>query len=77
MNESQRQLQSFDNQKTNKDALRKKLCQMQSKLREIEVNIEQERIKNENLKNVQVSEADLRKERDKQETELLNIAYKS
>jgi hypothetical protein len=35
---------------------------MQSKLREIEVNIEQERIKNENLKNVQVSEADLRKE---------------
>jgi hypothetical protein len=50
---------------------------MQSKLREIEVNIEQERIKNENLKNVQVSEADLRKERNKQETDLLNIAFKS
>lgn len=52
MNESQRQLQSFENQKASKDALRKKLWEMQCKLREIEVNVEQERIKNENLKKV-------------------------
>lgn len=47
---------------------------MQSKLRQMQVTIETESIKNENLKNVRNIEIDLRKTRDDKETELLNVA---
>jgi hypothetical protein len=40
----------------------------------MQVTIETESIKNENLKNVRNIEIDLRKTRDEKETELLNIA---
>jgi len=54
--------------------LREKLYQMQTQLREIEVGIEQDELKNQNLKNVQNAERDLREVRDKQETVLLKSA---
>jgi hypothetical protein len=38
---------------------------MQTQLREIEVGIEQDRLKNQNLKNVQNAERELREVRDK------------
>lgn len=47
---------------------------MQTQLREIEVGIEQDELKNQNLKNVQNAERDLREVRDKQETVLLKSA---
>ena len=40
----------------------------------MEVNIEQEVVKNGNLRKVQETESELRKFRDKKETELLNVA---
>lgn len=40
----------------------------------MEVNIEQEQVKNGNLRKVQATESDLRKNRDKRETEILNAA---
>ena len=50
---------------------------MQTQLREIEVGIESDRIKNQNLKNVQNAEKELREVRDKQETVLLKSAQAS
>jgi len=47
---------------------------MQSKLREMQVTIETESIKNENLKNVRNIEIELRKARDEKETDMLNVA---
>jgi len=47
---------------------------MQTQLREIEVGIESDRIKNQNLKNVQKAEKELRDVRDKQEKVLLKGA---
>jgi hypothetical protein len=47
---------------------------MQSKLRQMQVTIETESIKNENLKNVRNIEGELRKARDEKESELLNVA---
>jgi hypothetical protein len=44
---------------------------MQTQLREIEVGIESDRIKNQNLKNVQNAENELRDVRNKQEKALL------
>ena len=43
----------------------------------MEVNIEQEVVKNGNLRKVQETETDLRRFRDKKETELLNVAVQS
>lgn len=43
----------------------------------MEVNIEQEVVKNGNLRKVQETETELRRFRDKKETELLNVAVKS
>lgn len=40
----------------------------------MQVNIESERIKNENLKNVAKFETDLRKQRDARETDMLGVA---
>ena len=74
MKESNHRLKQFEAQNSKKDALRKELEQKLTKLREMEVNIEQESVKNANLKNVQNTESDLRKFRDKNETELLNVA---
>ena len=54
--------------------MRKELEQKLTKLREMEVNIEQEVVKNGNLRKVQETESELRKFRDKKETELLNVA---
>ena len=47
---------------------------MQSKLRQMQVTIETESIKNNNLKNVRNIEIELRKARDEKESELLNVA---
>ena len=47
---------------------------MQSKLRQMQVTIETESIKNDNLKNVRNIEVELRKTRDEKESDLLNIA---
>lgn len=47
---------------------------MQSKLRQMQVTIETESIKNNNLKNVRNIEIDLRKARDEKESELLSVA---
>ena len=47
---------------------------MQSKLREMQVIIETEQIKNDNLKNVRNIEEDLRKARDDKEAEMLAVA---
>ena len=54
--------------------MRKELEQKLTKLREMEVNIEQEVVKNGNLRKVQETETELRRFRDKKETELLNVA---
>lgn len=40
----------------------------------MKVKIEQETIQNENLKNIKDTESSLRKNRDKQEADMLNIA---
>ena len=50
---------------------------MQTQLREIEVGIESDRLKNQNLKNVQNAERELRDVRDKQESVLLKNAQQS
>ena len=47
---------------------------MQSKLREMQVTIETEQIKNDNLKNVRNIEEELRKARDEKEAEMLAVA---
>lgn len=54
--------------------MRKELEEKLTKLREMEVSIENELVKNGNLKKVQTTETDLRKFRDKKETELLSVA---
>lgn len=54
----------FATQNNKKDSLRKELEEKLNKLREMEVNIEQEVVKNGNLKKVSKAETDLRKYRD-------------
>ena len=65
MTDSKRILNQYESQDSSKQALREKLYQMQTQLREIEVGIEQDRLKNQNLKNVQNAERELREVRDK------------
>ena len=77
LKESHQRLRQFESQNAKKDSLRKELEQKLSKLREMEVNIEQEAVKNGNLKKVVETETDLKKFRDKKESELLNIANKT
>lgn len=67
----------FSTQNKKKDALRKELEEKLTKLREMEVNIEQEVVKNGNLKKVQQTENDLRKFRDEKENEHLTVAQKT
>ena len=74
MKESAVQMNKFENQNNEKQDLRDRLYDMKNKLREMQVSIEQESIKNDNLKNVKNIEQDLRKVRDQQETELLKIS---
>ena len=47
---------------------------MQTKLRKMDINIESAQIENENLKNVQNQEVDLRQTRDSNEKLLLEVA---
>ena len=47
---------------------------MHSRLRELQVTVETESIKNENLRNVRNIEQDLRKTRDEKENEVLSTA---
>jgi hypothetical protein len=54
--------------------LREKLTQMQANLRDIQCSIEQDKIKNENLKKVELFEGNLRVERNKEELSLLTLA---
>jgi hypothetical protein len=65
MADSKRGLNQYESQDSQKEAVREQLYRMQSQLREIEVGIEQDRLKNENLKNVQGAERELRDVRDK------------
>lgn len=71
MKESAVQLNKFEGQNVQKQDLRDRLSKMKNKLREMQVYIEQESIKNENLKNVKSIELELRKIRDLQENEML------
>lgn len=68
------QLRNVESQNSQKQDLSDRLYQMQSKLRQMQVTIETESIKNENLKNVRNIEIELRKTRDEKESDLLNIA---
>lgn len=68
------QLRNVESQNGQKQDLSDRLYQMQSKLRQMQVTIETESIKNENLKNVRNIEIELRKTRDEKESDLLNIA---
>lgn len=77
MSDSKRILANYETQDSSKQALREKLYQMQTQLREIEVSIESDRIKNQNLKNIQNAEKELREVRDKQESVLLKSAAQS
>lgn len=52
LKESKEKLQEFENQNSRKDSMRHELEQKLAKLREIEVNIELELVKNDNLKQV-------------------------
>lgn len=52
LKESNQRLKQFETQNSKKDALRKELEQKLTKLREMEVNIEQEQVKNGNLRKV-------------------------
>ena len=52
MKESKVQLGNFEQQNMQKQDLRDRLQEMKNQLRDMQVNIEQEAIKNENLKNV-------------------------
>ena len=74
MADSKRVLNEYETQDSKKQQLREKLYQMQTQLREIEVGIEQDRLKNQNLKNVQNAERELREVRDRQESVLLKSA---
>lgn len=74
MKESAMQLRNVESQNGQKQDLSDRLYQMQSKLRQMQVTIETESIKNENLKNVRNIEIELRKTRDEKESDLLNIA---
>ena len=74
MKESNAQLRNVESQNGQKQDLRDRLYQMQSKLRQMQVTIETESIKNNNLKNVRNIEIDLRKARDDKESELLSVA---
>jgi predicted nucleic acid-binding Zn-ribbon protein len=74
MKESAVQLNKFENQNVQKQDLRDRMQKMKNKLRDMQVSIEQEDIKNENLKNVKSIELELRKIRDTQESEMLKIS---
>lgn len=77
LKESNQRLRQFESQNVKKDSLRKELEQKLTKLREMDVNIEQESVKCGNLKNVLETENDLRNFRDKKESDLLAIANKT
>lgn len=64
MHKCKQNLSIIEHQNGEKQRLRLKLLEMQSKLRKMELNIESAQIENTNLRNVQVQEADLRLSRD-------------
>lgn len=74
MKESAVLLSKFEGQNIEKQELRDRLQKMKNKLRDMQVSIEQESIKNENLKNVKNIETDLRRLRDIQESEFLKVS---
>lgn len=74
MKDSNRNMKQFEVLNQQKQELRDRLYSMQIKLRKMQVTIEEEQIKNDNLKNVKNFEMGLRKTRDNQETEMLNTA---
>jgi hypothetical protein len=74
MKESKVLLQKFEGQNIEKQELRDRVEKMKSKLRDMQVSIEQEQIKNDNLKNVKNIESDLRRLRDIQESEFLKVS---
>ena len=74
MKDSNRNMKQFEVLNQQKQELRDRLYSMQIKLRKMQVSIEEEQIKNDNLKNVKNFEMQLRKTRDAQETEMLNTA---
>lgn len=71
MSESAAQIQDFAKQNLQKNQLRDKLIAMQAQLRDLNVAISKDSIQNENLRNIKQTENDLRRQRDKQETDLL------
>lgn len=74
LNESKQKLLTLDSQNQKKDAIRAKLFEMQGKLRNLEVTIENELVTNHNLKNVKTIEEQLRNQRDVEEKDQLEIA---
>ena len=74
MKESKVLLQKFEGQNIEKQELRDRVEKMKSKLRDMQVSIEQEQIKNDDLKNVKTIESDLRRLRDIQESEFLKVS---
>ena len=74
MAESKNTLQTLREQNSKKQILRDKLQEMQAKHRRMEISIQSGQIENENLKNVQKFEEELRKSRNKKESEILEIA---
>jgi len=74
MKESAVLLSKFEGQNIQKQDLRDRLQKMKNKLRGMQISIEQESIKNDNLKNVKSIETDLRRLRDIQESEFLKTS---
>ena len=74
MKESAVLLSKFEGQNIEKQDLRDRLQKMENKLRGMQISIEQESIKNDNLKNVKSIETDLRRLRDIQESEFLKTS---
>jgi hypothetical protein len=74
MKESAVLLSKFEGQNIEKQDLRDRLQKMKNKLRGMQISIEQESIKNDNLKNVKSIETDLRRLRDIQESEFLKTS---
>ena len=74
MKDSESNLKTFVQQCQQKQALRDRLEEMQAKLRNMQVNIEQEQVKNANLRNIKDAENQLRDKRNETELQLLNHA---
>jgi len=74
MKESAVLLSKFEGQNIEKQDFRDRLQKMKNKLRGMQISIEQESIKNDNLKNVKSIETDLRRLRDIQESEFLKTS---